>query len=160
MNFKQLETYRTGYLNKTIEGDTLFQACRIFIKKLIPEDTADRDDIVQSVTWTAWEKFNTLPANTPFGPWLVRVTRNRIIDERRKHTTRLKYENKNFTDVTPALTLTEQSTLREIAGEYLPLVDMLLLGNTFKEAAQMLGITVGMAKQQLDRLREEQTANV
>ena len=159
MNFSHLEMYRSAYLNDRDTAHHLFSACLTFAKQIISQDTPDREDIALAATWTAWEQFNTLSPTTAFGPWFVRVVRNKTTDAYRKSQARSKYEAQDFVAISPAFTLLEQRIMREDAGTESELISLLLGGYTLAESALALGITVRTAKERLSRLREAVNPN-
>jgi len=142
-------------------------------------DSADTEEVIQDVFWTAFRKAKTFQGNSRFSTWLYRLTVNEALGKirrRKNHKREIEYEEylPKFTDdghhrIRPVLdwsdTLDRSYVEREIQGIVKAALDGLkpldrsvvvlsdLEGMSDKEIATILHLTVSAVKTRLHRAR-------
>ncbi|GGV74366.1 sigma-70 family RNA polymerase sigma factor [Streptomyces thermoviolaceus] len=140
-----------------------------YVARLVGGDRHLAEDIVQEVLLRCWEK--QLPGHGQnLRPWLFRVARNLVIDGYRKRSVRPReVEVPEVLEFTPSEDNGVDQTLSGVvvneAMKHLSqahrevLYETFFMGQTIKEAAEVLGVPVGTVKSRmyyaLRALREE-----
>jgi RNA polymerase sigma-70 factor (ECF subfamily) len=123
----------------------------------------DRDDLFQEIVSRLWESFAHYDCNRPFSTWMYRVALNVAIDFRRRHQRRTTESLNRETGHDPPSPHDEPKQqqleeLRELLEQYTEADRAILLltleGNSYREIAEIIGITESNVGTRLSRLKK------
>jgi RNA polymerase sigma-70 factor (ECF subfamily) len=111
--------------------------------------SADAEDIVQEVILAIHMKRHTWDQSKPIGPWIMAITRNKMIDEIRRKGRRTEVPIENFLDVLEAEGQDDAinahdaaRVLDQLKGKARDIVQAIAIdGSTTREVADRLGMT-------------------
>lgn len=120
---------------------------------------SDAEDVVQEVILAIHMKRHTWDQSKPVGPWIMAITRNKMIDEVRRRGRRTEVPIENFLDVLEAeghdetaAALDASTVLATLKGKARDIVHAIAIeGASAREVAEKLGMTEVAVRVQLHR---------
>jgi DNA-directed RNA polymerase specialized sigma24 family protein len=161
----ELNLHYLTYINDSCEDNyhSLLQACRTVAKQQLSLASVGeyRDDLADDCVIAVMDSLSSLRPGTDFSFWYLKVIYNEKMTYLKK---RSRTKEEEFTENTVGAADGEYNfaheRLREAAGKNYPLVQDLLMGLTFDEAATKHGITKKAIQNRLSRIREKAAKNV